>query len=220
MTEKTITIMLADDHKIVRQGLRALLESEPGLEVVGETADGRSTVQLARQLRPDVVIIDVSMPDLNGIDATRLIHDEDPGVRMIGLSMHFEKRYVARMLDAGARGYLRKACTSEEVIRAIRTVAAGKFYISDGTSSFTMKDASEFPGRNAAPDISQLTPKEREVLQLVAEGKLTKEIATFLNLSPKTVEKHRHQIMEKLRIHSVAELTKFAIREGMTSLEH
>jgi DNA-binding NarL/FixJ family response regulator len=212
--------MLADDHKIVRQGLRALLEGEPGFDVVGETEDGRSTVQLARQLRPDIIIIDVSMPDLNGIDATRLIHQEMPEVKTIGLSMHFEKRYVARMLDAGARGYLRKACTSEEVIRAIRTVLTGRYYISDGTSSFTLKDKSEFLGSESTPDITQLTPKEREVLQLVAEGKLTKEIATFLNLSAKTVEKHRHQIMEKLHIHSVAELTKFAIREGMTSLEN
>lgn len=215
----SIGIILADDHKIVREGLRALLEKQPDFDVIGEAENGRDTIQLALQLVPDVVIMDITMPDLNGIEATQRLTHELPEVRVIGLSMHYDKRYIIKMLSAGAWGYLRKACASEEVIRAIHTVMSGKYYISDGTSSITVKNKEQYLKANQPLDFSVLTPKEREILQLITEGKLTKEIAYELHLSVKTVEKHRYNVMEKLNMHSVAELTKFAITEGMTTLE-
>jgi len=213
-----IDILIADDHRIMREGLRALLEKQLDFDVLGEADDGRTIVQLAQQLRPDVVIMDISMPTLNGIEATQQLLETLPQIRVIGLSMHFEKRFVDKMLKAGAYGYLRKVCSSEEVIRALRTVMAGKFYISDGISNVTVKTREQYFASTKATDVSILTPKEREILQLIAEGKLTKQIAYGLSLSVKTVEKHRHNIMEKLGLHSIAELTKFAINEGMTTL--
>ena len=218
-TNVTIGILLADDHKIVREGLRALLETQARFEVLGEADNGRTIIELARKLKPDVVIMDVAMPDLNGINATEQLTLELPEIKVIGLSMHFDKRYVSRMLNAGAYGYLRKACASEELIRAIQTVMNNRYYISDGTSSITVKEKEQYLHSDAAVDLSVLTPKEREVLQLVAEGKLTKEIALLLNASIKTVEKHRTTIMEKLKLHSIADLTKYALREGLTSLD-
>jgi DNA-binding NarL/FixJ family response regulator len=156
---------------------------------------------------------------MNGIEATEELLTDNPDVKVIGLSMHFDRRYIARMLNAGGRGYLRKACSSEEVIRAIRTVVAGKFFISDGVSNVTVKNKEQYIQKNPLPDVSILTPKEKEILQLIAEGKLTKQMAADLNLSVKTVEKHRYNIMEKLNIHGIADLTKFAILEGIASLE-
>jgi DNA-binding NarL/FixJ family response regulator len=203
----------------MRDGLRSLLEKNPGMEVIAEAANGRTTVRLARKLSPDVVVIDVSMPDLNGIEATRQIIAESPNVKVIALSVHSDKRFVVGMLKAGAKGYLLKDCAFDELASAINTVAGNHAYLSPGISDTLIKDyVHNFP---CCPDLdaSPLTHREREVLQLLAEGKSTKEIAFLLNVSVKTAETHRYHAMSKLNIHSVAELTKYAIREGLTSLE-
>ncbi|HEV8538892.1 MAG TPA: response regulator transcription factor [Bacteroidota bacterium] len=215
----SIGIVIADDHKIVREGLRAMLEKQSDFEVLGEAENGRAIIHVCMQLKPQVVIMDIAMPDLNGIEATHQLLRDLPDVCVIGLSMHFDKRYISKMLQAGARGYLRKACASEDVVRAIRTVTQGKYYIGDGTSSITIKDKDQYLKNNPPLDLTVLTPKEKEILQLIAEGNLTKEIAFQLNLSTKTVEKHRYNIMEKLNMHNIADLTKFAIMEGLTTLE-
>lgn len=212
-------ILLAEDHKIVREGLRSLLDNEPGLEVLGEADNGRTAVQLTRTMKPDLVIMDVSMPDLNGIEATRQIISERPGTRILALSMHSDKRFVADILKAGASGYLLKDCAFEELVAAIRSVASGQTYLSPGIAGPVIQD---YLRRLAEPEHSSyalLTPREREILQLLAEGRSTKQIAVYLHVSIKTVETHRRRIMEKLDIHSVAELTKYAIREGLTSLD-
>jgi len=214
-----IKIILADDHKIVRQGLRTLLEAEPDMKVVGEADNGRTTLRLARELKPQVVIMDITMPDLNGIEATRQILGEASDVKIIALSMHSDSLFVLNMLKAGASGYLLKDCALEELVKAIRTVVAQKTYLSPGVSDIVIKDfvsGWSTPGTSA---FSVLTAREREVLQLMAEGKTTNQIAYRLCLSVKTVEAHRKQTMNKLGIHSVAELTKYAIRQGLTSLE-
>ncbi|MCD6302422.1 MAG: response regulator transcription factor [Anaerolineae bacterium] len=212
-------IILADDHKIMREGLRTLLEKEPGIEVIGEAKTGREAVRLARELLPDVVIIDIGMPDLNGIEATRQILAKFPSIKVIALSMHSDKRFVTGMLSAGASGYLLKDCAFEELAYAIRTVAANQIYLSAGITGTVIKDYV----RHLSPkDLSPqpiLTDREREVLQLIAEGQTTNQIASSLYVSVKTVETHRQHIMKKLDINSIAELTKYAIREGMTSLE-
>ena len=214
-----VRILLADDHQIVREGLKALLEREPRFEIVGEVADGASAVAFTKKHLPDIVVMDITMPNLNGIEATRLITREVVETRVIALSMYVDKHFVAKMLRAGARGYLRKDCASEELARAINVVTRNKYYISPQLGIDSPKDVmngSEIPNFIA---FSLLTAKEREVLQLVAEGHPTKDIAARIRVSAKTVDKHRARIMEKLDIHSVAELTKFAIREGITSLE-
>ncbi|MHC4623328.1 MAG: response regulator [Planctomycetota bacterium] len=215
----SIRILLADDHKITRQGLRSLLEKEPDMEVVAEAEEGRAAVRLARELVPRVVIMDVSMPDLNGMEATRQITGEFPDVKVIALSMHSDNLFATEMLRSGASGYLLKDCAFEELARAIRTVVAGKTYLSPTISSVVVDD---YLHRLSKADFSAsdvLTSREREVLQLLAEGQSTKQIALKLHISAKTVETHRRQIMDKLDIHSVAELTKYAIRKGFTSLE-
>ena len=215
----SIRIILADDHQIVRQGLRTLLAAEPDMEVVAEADNGRATLRLARELKPQVVIMDITMPDLNGIEATRQILAESSEVKIIALSMHSDSLFVLNMLKAGASGYLLKDCALEELVKAIRTVVAQKTYLSPGVSDIVIKDfvsGWSSPGSSA---FSVLTAREREVLQLMAEGKTTNQIAYRLCLSVKTVEAHRKQTMNKLGIHSVAELTKYAIRQGLTSLE-
>jgi two-component system response regulator NreC len=213
-----IRILLADDHKIVRQGLRTLLEQEPDMEVVAEAEDGRIAVRLARELAPQVVIMDVGMPDLNGIEATRQVLADTPGLKVIALSMHSDRRFVVNMLKAGASGYLLKDSAFEELAAAIRVVMLNKTYLSPGVSDIVIKDYVQGP-REDSSVFSVLTPREREVLQLMAEGKSTKQIADRLHVSVKTIETHRQQIMTKLGIHSVAELTKYAVREGLSSLE-
>jgi two-component system, NarL family, response regulator NreC len=215
----SIRIIIIDDHKIVREGLRTLIEQRDGLEVIGEADNARSGLQLIEQLRPDLVIMDISMPDLNGVDGTEIVCRTYPGMKVIGLSMHFDKHFVGRMLMAGASGYLRKACSSDEIVRAIQAVAQGKCVVSDGISNITMKNREEYIAMNHLPHASLLSQREREVVQLIAEGKLTKEIALQMNLSIKTIESHRHHIMEKLELRSHADLVKFAIREGLTSLD-
>jgi DNA-binding NarL/FixJ family response regulator len=214
-----ITIIIADDHQILRQGLKTLLEKEPDMQVVAEAEDGRKTVTLVREFMPHVVIMDVNMPDLNGIEATRQILSEYPDMKVIALSMHADRRFVINMLKAGAHGYLLKDCAFEELAQAIRLVMASKTYLSPGVAEIVVKDyVHRLPGP-AQTAFSVLTAREREVLQLMAEGKSTAQIAELLHISVKTVETHRQQIMHKLGMRSVAELTKYAIREGLTSLE-
>ena len=215
----SIKIILADDHNIVRQGLRSLIEGESDFEVVGEADNGRQAVGLAAELAPDLVIMDVSMPDLNGIEATHQITRNHAGVKVMALSMHSDKRFVAGILKAGAAGYLLKDCAFEEMAGAIRAVAKGGTYLSPGVAASVIQDYVRRLDMSEQSTVDSLTPREREVLQLLAEGSSTKEIAAGLNLSVKTVETHRRQVMEKLDLHSIAELTKYAIREGLTTLD-
>lgn len=212
-------IVIADDHRIVRQGLRSLVEQESDLEVIGMAANGRQALQMTRRLIPDVVIMDISMPDLNGIDATSQIVNEAPGVKVIALSMHSEKQLIDGMLRAGAAGYLLKESAFEELIKAIRIVCAGKKYLSPDVTDIVLRDYLN-PSIDNDHNLTQdLTLREREVLQLIVEGCATKEVANRLNISIKTVESHRSRIMNKLGLHTVAELTKYAVRRGITSLE-
>lgn len=217
-------VLLVDDHKIVRDGLRNLLAGELGMDVVGEADNGRDAVRLARELSPDVVVMDVGMTGLNGIEATRQIVSEANGPKVVALSMHAERRFVAEMLKAGATGYLPKDCAFGELAEAIRSAVAGRTYLSPAIAGEVVEDyvrrlsrAGEDEGRVSVSDA--LSPREREVLQLVAEGNSTKEIAATLHLSAKTVETHRRQMMVKLKIDSVAGLVKFAVREGLTTLD-
>jgi len=216
----SIKILLADDHKIIRDGLRSLIERHTEMEVVGEAENGRETVRLARELAPDVVIMDISMPDLNGMDATQQIVAELPAIKVIALSMHSDKRFVMGMFKAGAAGYLLKDCAFDELEQAIRTVLADDTYLSPRIATVVMKSYVTHLTEAETSALSDLSAREREVLQLLAEGKTTKQIAVELYLSPKTIESHRQKIMAKLNIRTLADLIKFAIREGLTSLEH
>jgi two-component system response regulator NreC len=212
----SLRILVADDHQILREGLVTILE-KAGLTVVGEAGDGRTTVRLARELKPNVVIIDIAMPELNGIEATRQIVEEVPGVKIIALSMLADKHFVRGMLQAGASGYLLKHCASQELVQAIRAVQNGQVYLSPGITEMVVDDFKSAIGDTSA--FSVLTPREREILQLYAEGKISREIADTLHLSLKTVEAYRRQIMEKMNFKSFADLIKYAIRERLTSLE-
>jgi len=211
-------ILLADDHKIVRDGLRSLLEKQPGIDVVAEADNGRTTVRLARELLPDLVIVDIGMPDLNGIEATRQIVTENPRIRVVALSMHSDRRFVAQMFKAGASAYLLKDCAFEELAQAVQVVLAGRTYLSPQVAGTVVEDYIRHLAATDASGFSVLTAREREVLQLLAEGNSTKQIANSLHVSMKTVETHRQQIMNKLNVQSVADLVKYAIREGLTSL--
>ena len=214
-----IGILLVDDHAIIRQGLRSLLEKQPDLEVVAEAADGRKAIDLVRELLPDIVIMDVTMPSLNGIEATRQICSTFPEVKVIALSIHSNRRFIGDMLQAGAAGYILKDSLFEELIRAIKAVTAGDRYLSPRITGVVVDDYIKHLSTSADSPLATLTSREREVLQLVAEGRSTKQVALELHVSTKTIEANRRQIMEKLDLHSVAELTKYAIREGLTSLE-
>jgi DNA-binding NarL/FixJ family response regulator len=215
----SIRILLADDHQLFRSGLRSLIEQESDMEIVAEAADGAQTVSLAEKHRPDVVVMDITMPDLNGVEATSQVCSLVSGVRVIALSMHSDRRYVAGMLKAGACGYLLKDCAYEELVKAIRAALAGQTYLSPTVASLVVDDYVRQPASGATRAATLLSPREREVLQLLAEGRNVKEIGGRLHVSPKTVETHRRNIMEKLDLHSLPELTKFAIREGLTTLE-
>jgi DNA-binding NarL/FixJ family response regulator len=212
-------ILLADDHTIIRQGLCALLEKQPDIEVVGAAEDGRKAMELVRKLRPDIVIMDISMPSLNGIDATRQIVGKLGGTKVIALSMHSSRRFVTEMLKAGASGYILKECLFNELLEAIRVVLNGGIYLSPSITGVVVDDYLKQLTTENQPQTLALTEREREVLQLLAEGKSTKQIALQLHVSGKTIESNRRNIMDKLGIYSVAELTKYAVREGLTPLE-
>jgi DNA-binding NarL/FixJ family response regulator len=213
-------ILIVDDHGIMRQGLKLLLERQPGMVVVGETSDGRSAVTLAADLRPDVVLMDISMPGLNGIDATRQIRQSVPAAKVIALTAHCDRAAVREILRAGAAGYVVKDSVFDEVEDALRSVMAGRVYLSPRIAGSVVENFVADQGPDGAAGVfARLSAREREVLQLMAEGKATKEVARALNVSVKTAETHRRAIMQKLDLYSVAELTKYAIREGLTSIE-
>ena len=214
----SIRIILADDHAIVRHGLNRSFQQEKDIEVIAQAQNGRSAVQLAKELSPTVVVMDISMPDLNGIEATRQITSESPQVKVIALSMHSSKKYVTEMFKAGASGYLLKNCDFEELADAVRIVAGGKTYISSSVSDLVIQN---YVNGSVEEDsaFSVLTRREREVVQLLSEGKTTKQAALHLYISPKTVEVHRLNIMKKLNIDSIAQLTRYAIQEGLTLSE-
>jgi len=214
----SIKIILADDHTMLRHGLSKSFESEKDMEVIGQATDGHSTIELVRELSPDVVVMDIGMPDLNGIEATRQINKDYPKVKIVGLSMHSSDKYVREMFKAGASAYLLKNCPFEELVEAIKTVIGGKTYISPSISDMVVKEYASKP-EDEKSVFSILSQREREVLQLFAEGKTTKQIGRSLHISPKTVEAHRLRIMEKLNINNIAQLTKYAIQEGLTEPE-
>ncbi|MHC4323563.1 MAG: response regulator [Planctomycetota bacterium] len=214
----SIRIILADDHTILRHGLSKSFQHEEGFKVIGQAKDGRSTVELAKELLPDVVVMDIAMPDLNGVEATRQIARECPDVNVIGLSMHSSNKYVREMFRAGAKGYLLKDCPFEELTQAIRTVVDGKTYVSPMVSRTLIEDYVSKPD-DPKSAFSVLSQREREVVQLLAEGKSTKQTAMQLHISPKTVEAHRLRIMNKLGIDNLALLTKYALQEGLTEYE-
>lgn len=206
-----IKVLLADDHTIVRQGLKLILSSRPDLEVVGEAANGREVLELAEKLKPDVILMDVAMPELNGIEATRRLHQISPRTKVLVLSMHKEAVYVREILKAGARGYILKDAIDTELVNAIQSVARGDGYISPAISGALLSDYRQ----NLTDPLDLLSTREREVLQLIAEGKTNKEVATRLNLSVYTVDSHRGKIMEKLNLHSIGELVRFAVKNGL-----
>lgn len=209
-----IRVLLADDHDIIRDGLRRLLDDAPDIEVIADAADGRTAVELSQETRPDVVLMDVSMSDLNGIEATRQIRRKTDDVRVVILSMHSDESTVMGALEAGASGYLEKNCSAAEICTAIRDVAAGKSYLSSGVAGGVVSRAVG----GHAPASEPLTEREREVLQLIAEGHSSKSIADALSVSVRTVSRHRDNLMQKLDLHSVADLTRYALREGITDL--
>jgi len=213
---KTVRILLADDHTVVRKGLRLLLESHPGFEVVADAADGRGAVALAEEHTPDVVVMDVAMPSLNGIEAARQITARLPHTAVVFLSMHSDESYVLKALKSGGRGYLLKDSAEADLINAVRAVTEGKSFFSPAISKMMMEDhMRELRERQIEDSYELLTTREREVLQLLAEGKSNKEVAAVLNLSLYTVETHRGNILQKLDLHSGAELILYAIRKGV-----
>lgn len=215
---KKLRILLADDHIVMRTGLRALLERQPNLEVVGESENGRETVALAASLRPDVVVMDVGMPVLNGIEATQMIVTQCPTIAVVILSMHADESYVMRALKAGARGYLLKDSAAADLIGAIQAISQGKSFFSPKVSRILAEDYVRVLKQKGAVDTYDLlTSREREILQLLAEGKANKEVATALNISPYTVETHRSHILQKLNLHNSAELVLYAVRKGIIS---
>jgi DNA-binding NarL/FixJ family response regulator len=215
----SIRLLLADDHRLVREGIAARLAREPDLELVGQAAIGREALRHARELRPDLLITDLSMPELNGMEAMRSILSDLPEMKVLCLSVHDQRQLVAAVIDAGAAGYLLKDCACEELVRAVRAAMAGQFYLSPAIASIVVEGYRAQRREAGEASASQLTAKEREIVQLLAEGYSTKEIAARLNVSAKTVGTHREHIMSKLRLGSIAELTRYAIREGLTSLE-
>jgi len=212
-------VMIVDDHQIVRDGLKAILHHEEGIGVIAEADNGRTALRLVDELKPEIVIMDISMPDMNGIEATRRITSEHPEIKVLILSMHHDKRMVIEVFNAGARGYLLKECASDELLRAIRTLLQGETYLSPKISSIVVKDLVKKQQGENPSEIFSLSSREREVLQLLAEGKNMKEIAFTLDVNIKTVEAFRKRLMDKLKVNSIAELTKIAIREGLTSLD-
>lgn len=215
---KSIRVLLADDHKLIRAGLRLVVDQQPDLSVVGEADDGRQAVELAKSLKPNVVVMDIGMPNLNGIEAARQIGEMGAGAAVVMLSMHSDESYVLRALSAGARGYLLKDSATTDLVQAIHAVAEGKSFFSPAVSKVLLQDYMRKLRRSGAEDsYDLLSPREREVLQLVVEGKSNKEVASLLNLSVYTVETHRAKIMQKLNLKGVPELILYAVRKGIIS---
>jgi len=214
-----IKILIVDDHGIMREGLRLLLENQSDFKVVAEAESGRAAVELAKKYCPDVVIMDVSMPGLNGREATKMICSANPAAKVIGLSMHIDKEHILGMLRAGASGYLQKNCDWEEIIKAVSAVTANRIYLSSGINDMIIRDYVELVTTQNTSAYYTLSDRECEILQLLAEGKSCKDIAGTLSLSSKTIDVFRYKIMKKLGIYSIAELTKYALREGLTNLE-
>ena len=214
----TVTILIADDHKILREGLRSLLEKQSGFAVIAEAEDGLAAFEGVRKHKPNIAILDIGMPGLNGIEVTRKIRSEMAETKVIALSMHADRRFVMGVLEAGANGYLLKDSAFAELVTAVTAVARGKTYLSPSIAETVVRSSLEKSDPKGQTAMALLTGREREVLQMIAEGKSTKEIAFKLFVSTKTVETHRKQIMDKLNIRTVAGLTKYAIREGLTSL--
>jgi two-component system, NarL family, response regulator NreC len=215
---KKIRVLLADDHTLMRRGLRLIVEQQPDLSVVAEAEDGRQAVAQTASLRPEVAVLDIGMPNLNGIEAAKQITDGESGTAVVILSMHADETYILRALKAGARGYLLKDSAESDLVRAIRSVAEGKSFFSPTVSKVLLEDYVKKLQRTGSEDsYDLLTPREREILQLVAEGKSNKEAASLLNLSVYTVETHRANIMEKLKLKSVPELILYAVRKGIIS---
>lgn len=209
-------VLIADDHGIVRQGLRALLEKSPEVNVVGEASDGREAVRLAAELRPNIVVMDIAMPRLNGVDATSQILGRDPEIKVIILSMHSDESYILRALSAGAKGYLLKDSAEGDILPAVETVAKGRPYFSPVIASTLLDEYLQTMKKNKIRDsFDLLTEREREVLQLLAEGKSNKEVAAELNLSPYTIESHRTSLMQKLNLHNTAEIVLYAVRKNV-----
>lgn len=216
----SISVLLADDHAIVRDGLKLLLESRPGIKVAGEATNGRDAVKLAARLRPDIVIMDIAMPELNGIEAAKQIRDNCPSSRVIMLSMHSSTEHIYRSLKAGARGYLLKESAGVEVVNAVKTVFNGGRYLSEKISEKVIEDYLErYDDKEKANPIELLSPRELEILQLVVEGRSSADIADTIFLSPKTVETYRSRLMQKLNVTDLPGLVKFAIKHGLTPLE-
>ncbi len=214
----SIKIVLADDHAMLRDGLSRSFEQEKDIIIVGQAQDGYAAIELVKKLSPDLVIMDIGMPGLNGIETTRQITKDYPKIKVIGLSMHSSDKYVREMFRAGASGYLLKNCAFEELVEAVRAVMSGKTYISPAIGDMVIKEYTS-KEKEEKSVFSILSQREREVLQLLAEGKTTKQIGQILFISPKTVEAHRLRIMDKLQIDNIALLTKFAIQEGLTEPE-
>ena len=215
--KERIKVLVADDHRIVREGLISMLRNEPEMQIVGEADNGREAILIARNLKPDVVIMDISVPDMNGMDAARRITSGSQ-TKVIALSMYADRRFVIGMTQAGATGYLLKECAFEDLLRAIRAVASGRAYFCPEVANFIIEEVLE-KGKGRSSRARILSPREREILQLLAEGLSTKEIARHLNMSVKKAESHRRQIMEKTGVRSIAALTKYAIKEGLTSAQ-
>ena len=214
-----IKILLADDHKILRNGMRSMIEKEPDLEVVGEAENGITAVQMACDLNPDVVIMDIAMPGINGVDATREILSKAPEIKVLALSTYSEKQFIFTMLKAGALGYLVKDCAFEELVSAVRSVAENKIYIAPKVLNIVVKEYLNHESQELPKDDVQITPRERDVLRLITKGKNTKEVASELYVSAKTIETHRQNIISKLGIHNVAELTLYAVQSGLITLD-